>query len=46
MIHALTIDVEDYFSVFARDRLGVDISPTEAVVRNISRVLGLLAGCG
>jgi len=34
MIHALSIDVEDYWSIFSRDWLGVDIEPTEAVVRN------------
>jgi polysaccharide deacetylase family protein (PEP-CTERM system associated) len=34
MIHALTIDVEDYHNILARDWLGRDGPPTEAVVRN------------
>ena len=42
MVHALTIDVEDYYSVFARDRLDHDGPPTDAVVRNTDRVLRLL----
>lgn len=43
MIHALTIDVEDYHSVFSRDRLGRDMSPTRAVVDNMHRLLGWMA---
>lgn len=42
MIHALTIDVEDYYSVIQRDWLGVDGLPTQQVVRNTSRLLDLL----
>jgi len=41
--NALTIDVEDYYSVMARDRLGLAMVPTEAVVRNTGRLLALLA---
>lgn len=43
MIHAMTIDVEDYHSVFGRDWLERDAPPTEAVVRNTRRMLGWLA---
>lgn len=44
MIHALTIDVEDYWSVFYRDRLGrPECRPTEAVVRNTETLLALFA---
>lgn len=31
---ALTIDVEDYWSIFSRDWLGIDAEPSEAVARN------------
>jgi polysaccharide deacetylase family protein (PEP-CTERM system associated) len=41
--NALTIDVEDYYSVMARDRLGLAMAPTEAVVRNTGRLLAFLA---
>lgn len=41
MIHALTIDVEDYHNIFARDRLKQEGPPTEAVVRNTHRLLSL-----
>lgn len=34
MTHALTIDVEDYHNILARDWLGRDGPPTDAVVRN------------
>ena len=44
MVHALTIDVEDYWSVFARDWLDIDGPPTDAVVRNTRRFLELLGG--
>jgi len=44
MINALTIDVEDYYNVFARDRLGLSGVPTDAVVRNVYLMLELLAG--
>lgn len=43
MIHAMTIDVEDYHSVFGRDWLEREGPPTEAVVRNSRRMLGWLA---
>ena len=45
-LNALTIDVEDYYSVFARDRLDLALAPTEAVVRNTQRVLAMLADRG
>jgi len=44
--HALTIDVEDYYNVFARDRLGVDEPPSPAVVANTGRLLEWLEACG
>jgi polysaccharide deacetylase family protein (PEP-CTERM system associated) len=43
MIHALTIDVEDYHNVLARDWLGRDGPPTPAVVTNTHRILETLA---
>ena len=43
MINALTIDVEDYQNVFARDWLERDGPPTDAVVTNTRRLLGLFA---
>ena len=46
MIHALTIDVEDYYSIYRRDLFGVEGPPTDAVVRNTSRVLERLAKHG
>lgn len=45
-IHALTIDVEDYHNVIARDWLGRDGPPTEAVVRNTERLLQHFADHG
>lgn len=42
-VNALTIDVEDYHSVFSRDWLGRDIRPTHAVAENTRRVLEMLA---
>ncbi len=44
--NALTIDVEDYYSVMARDRLDLALAPTEAVVRNTERMLEVLADHG
>lgn len=41
--NALTIDIEDDYSIMARDRLGLAMAPTEAVVRNTGRLLALLA---
>lgn len=46
MIHAFTVDVEDYYSIALRDWLGRHGPPTDAVVRNTSRILDLLAGAG
>jgi hypothetical protein len=43
VIHALTIDVEDYYSIYRRDLFGVEGPPTDAVVRNTNRVLERLA---
>jgi polysaccharide deacetylase family protein (PEP-CTERM system associated) len=44
MIHALTIDVEDYHNVMDRDWLGKPSGPpTRAVVENTSRILRHLA---
>lgn len=44
--HALTIDVEDYYNVFARDRLGVDEPLSPAVVANTGRLLEWLGSGG
>jgi polysaccharide deacetylase family protein (PEP-CTERM system associated) len=46
MIHAFTVDVEDYHNVMARDWLGRDGPPTRAVVDNTSRILGLMSEYG
>lgn len=43
MIHAMTIDVEDYHSVFGRDWLEKDGPPTRAVIDNMHRMLGWFA---
>lgn len=42
MTHALTIDVEDDHRIAARNLLGKDGPPTEAVLKNTNRVLALL----
>jgi len=34
MVNAFTIDVEDYWSIFSRDWLGIEAEPSDAVVRN------------
>jgi len=34
MLNALTIDVEDYWSIFSRDWLHINTGPSDAVVRN------------
>jgi len=39
--NALTVDVEDYHNILARDWLERDFPPTEAVVRNTERLLDL-----
>ena len=46
MIHALTVDVEDYHNINARDRLGRDEPPTRAVVNNTERLLQIFADYG
>lgn len=43
MLNALTIDVEDYWSIFSRDWLHTDIEPSDAVVRNTEWFLEILA---
>ncbi len=43
MISALTIDVEDYWSIFFRDWLHLEIEPSDAVVRNTEWFLQTLA---
>lgn len=43
MVNAFTIDVEDYYSVVAHDRLDIDRPPTDAVVRNTHGLMSLLA---
>jgi polysaccharide deacetylase family protein (PEP-CTERM system associated) len=46
MINALTIDVEDYWSILGRDWLDYETTPTEAVVRCTEKVLSLIADAG
>lgn len=43
MLNALTIDVEDYWSIFSRDWLGMDAELSDAVVRNTEWFLETLA---
>ncbi len=43
MIHAFTIDVEDYHNIIARDWLEREGPPTRAVVDNMARILSWLA---
>jgi len=43
MLNTLTIDVEDYWSVFSRDWLGLNAEPSDAVVRNTEWFLEELA---
>jgi polysaccharide deacetylase family protein (PEP-CTERM system associated) len=43
MINALAIDVEDYWSIFSRDWLGIEAEPSDAVVRNTEWFLETLA---
>jgi polysaccharide deacetylase family protein (PEP-CTERM system associated) len=43
MINALTIDVEDGWSLFSRDWLSREIEPTEHVVGDTERILDILA---
>ena len=42
-VHALTVDVEDYYSVVAFDRLGITHEPSPAVVTNTHRIMEMLA---
>lgn len=42
MANILTIDVEDYWSVFSRDWLHIDAEPSEAVVKNTKWFLEVL----
>ena len=43
MVNALTIDVEDGWSIFSRDCIAKSIEPTETVVRDTGRILDILA---
>jgi len=43
MINALSIDVEDYWSIFSRDWLHKDIEPSDAVVKNTEWFLQIFA---
>ena len=43
MLNALTVDVEDGWSIFSRDRRLGDMEPTETVVRDTERILEILA---
>ena len=43
MINALTIDVEDYHNVIARDWLRREMKPTRTIVENTNRLLDLFA---
>ena len=42
MINALSIDVEDYWSIFFRDRLDKKTEPTDSVVRNTDWFIQIL----
>lgn len=46
MTNALTIDVEDYWSIFSRDWLGLDSEPSNAVVKNTEWFLETLKQFG
>lgn len=43
MLNALTIDIEDYWSIFSRDWLHTEAEPSDAVVRNTEWFLKTLA---
>ena len=43
MLNALSIDVEDGWSIFSRDLLLREIEPTETVVRDTEQILDMLA---
>lgn len=42
LLNALSIDVEDYWSIFRRDWLHIEADPSDAVVRNTGRLLDVL----
>jgi polysaccharide deacetylase family protein (PEP-CTERM system associated) len=44
LLNALTIDIEDYWSIFSRDWLYTEAEPGDAVVRNTEWFLKTLAG--
>jgi len=43
MLNVLSIDVEDYWSIFSRDWLGIEAEPSDAVVKNTEWFLCVLA---
>ncbi len=43
MVNAISVDVEDGWSIFSRDCLSKNIEPTEAVVKDTDRILDILA---
>ncbi|MGB7581130.1 MAG: polysaccharide deacetylase family protein [Sedimentisphaerales bacterium] len=43
MLNVLTVDVEDGWSTFSRDRLSREIEPTETVVKDTERILDILS---
>ena len=43
MVNAITVDVEDGWSIFSRDCLSKSLEPTETVVRDTERILDILA---
>jgi polysaccharide deacetylase family protein (PEP-CTERM system associated) len=43
LLNALTIDIEDYWSILSRDWLHIDAEPSDAVVRNTEWFLQTLA---
>ena len=43
MINALTIDVEDYWSILSRDWLHIKAEPSDAVVKNTEWFLETLS---
>jgi len=42
MLNALSIDLEDDWAIFSRNRLGKTISPTEAVVKSTHQIMQIL----
>ncbi len=43
MLNALSIDVEDYWSIFSRDWLHLEVEPSDAVIKNTEWFLDVLA---